>query len=222
MVEHFSKYKDKHAGQKLVVVGNGFSLADVPVEWLNSHTTIAMNSFYKLPGLCPDYWALEGAGHLKKEKDRETRYPHMDKAGLVLVNRRFVQYFEHFSNVRSVDYIDYRGSKKTDFSYSPLEIHGTTNSVMFFCLQLAYYLGGNPTLVVGLDHRFDGEKYHFYDEEGDFHVGPEGDFSAWADRAEESYKLCANVFKAHNRTLLNLTPGTACKAIPLGNLEDWA
>lgn len=221
MPDHFSHYHNLHAGSPIVVIGNGFSLEDIPAWWLNSQTSIGMNSFYKKAGLRVDYWALEGAGHLKKEKDRELRYPHVDKAGLVLVNRRFVHHFEHFPNVRSIDYINFKGAKKTDFSYAPLEQHGSTNSVMFFCLQLAYYLGGDPTLIVGLDHRFDGERYHYYPEDGDFHIGPEGDFDVWAERAEQSYKLCANVFKAHNRTLLNLTPDTACEVIVKGNLEDW-
>ncbi len=221
-VMHYEKYRNLHQGEPIIVIGNGPSLADVPVEWLNAHVTIGMNSFYKKEGLYVDYWALEGAGHLKTARERNERLKYADRAGTIFVNRRFVQYFEHLPNVRSVDYLDYRGGKKTDFSFDPPIQHGTQNtSVMFFCLQLAHYLGGDPTLIVGLDHRWVDGKWHFYTDPEGVHVGPHGDFDQWAAAADASYELCAKVFRATGRTLLNLTPNSASRAFERGNLEEW-
>jgi len=220
--KHHEYYRDLHKGETVVVVCNGPSVADVPVQWLNAHITIGMNSFYRIHSeLAVDYWCLEGMGHLRDPEERNERMKYMDRAGLVLVNRRAVHHFEHFKNVRSIDYMDDRGKKKYDFSFEPLVQHGSANSVTYFALQLAYYLGGNPTLIIGLDHRWVDGRWHGFTEEQPGHVGPSGPMKHYQEVAGLSYGLCAEVFAENGRTLLNLTPDTALDTVPTGELEEW-
>jgi hypothetical protein len=210
-----------------VLICNGPSLADVPVDWLNDHTTLASNSFYAKPGLQPNFWFLEGQGHLKKESERLARAEHMDIPGAILINDRFAwaDEFERFaSKIYPITY--WNGGKKIHgFQPQPTRTgHGTANSVTYAMFQYAFEWGFDPLLIVGMDMKFsDDGHWHFYDfeEVPEFHEMEYQRFLDWRGRAEESYQECAEYFAEHGRKALNLTPDTACKAFETDELENW-
>ncbi len=210
-----------------VLICNGPSLADVPVDWLNDHVTLASNSFYAKPGLQPNFWFLEGQGHLKEASEREARMKHMYIPGAVLINDKFAwaEEFTGFANkIYPITYWN-EGKKITGFQPTPTRTgHGTANSVTYAMFQYAFEWGFDPLLIVGMDMKFskDGH-WHFYDfeEVPEFHEMEHQRFLEWRVRAEESYQECADYFYARDRTVLNLTPDTACKAFELGDIKEW-
>ncbi len=210
-----------------VLICNGPSLADVPVGWLNEHTTLASNSFYAKPGLQPNFWFLEGRGHLKKESERLARAKHMDVPTSILVNSEYAwaDEFERFAGkIFPITY--WRGEEKIrGFQPRPTDTgHGTANSVTYAMFQYAYEWDFDPLLIVGMDMKFSADgHWHFYDQEDapEFHEMEYQRFLQWRERAEESYQECADYFYARDRTVLNLTPDTACKAFERGDLDEW-
>lgn len=214
----------------VVVCGNGPSLVDVP-HTLFRHPLIGSNSIYKVDyfNRCPvDYYCIEGYNHLKTKAEREARKPYVQKVGeaggWTFVNRRWLHEFVELPNVWGIDYLNPTGGgKKTNFSYEPLKQHGTGYSVMFFMLQLAHYLlvEGGTALIVGMDHKFTGDSWHPWDDEGPFDAMTKDRKPHWASLAEPYYKMASDAFV--DKTLLNLTPGTALSddIIPHGELEEW-
>lgn len=211
-----------------VLVCNGPSLADVPVGWLNDHITLASNSFYAKPGFVPNFWFLEGRGHLKKESERLARAEHMDLPGAVLLNSEYAyadEFMAFTGRIHPITYYDADGSKIHGFQPKPtMTGHGTANSVTYAMFQYAYQWNFDPLLIVGMDMKFSADgHWHFYDfeEVPEFHEMEHKRFLDWRVRAEESYEECARFFELSGRTVLNLTPDTACEAFEKGDLEQW-
>jgi hypothetical protein len=211
-----------------VIVCNGPSLADVPVDWLNDKQTLASNSFYAKEGFVPNYWFLEGRGHLKKESERLARAEHMEIPGVVLVNSQYAwaDEFDRFQGkIYPITYWTEGNKKIIGFQPKPtITGHGTANSVTYAMFQYAYQWEFDPLLIVGMDMKFskDGH-WHFYDfeEVPEFHEMEYKRFLQWRGRAEESYQECADYFADNGRTVLNLTPDTACEAFETDELENW-
>ncbi len=211
-----------------VLICNGPSLQDVPVEWLNEHVTLASNSFYAKKGLIPYYWFLEGRGHLKKKSERLARARYMHIPTIVLINSEYAHADEFGPFQDRIIPITYwrNGRKIQRFQPQPGSHggHGTANSVTYAMFQYAYQMELDPLLIVGMDMKFSADgHWHFYDQEEvpEFHEMEYQRFLKWRVRAENSYQECADYFAAHGRTVLNLTPDTACNAFEKGTLEEW-
>jgi len=211
-----------------VLVCNGPSLKDVPVEWLNSHITLVSNSFYLKEGfLSPDYWFLEGRGHLKTQEERiaRARYMHLPKS--VLINSEYAD-AEEFARFRDkitpITY--YRDSYKIrTFQPHPLVMgHGTANSVTYAMFQYAFSFGFDPLLVVGMDMKFSSSgKWHFYDgkDAPEFEEMNKSRFERWKVIADASYRECAKYFAFYNRRIINLTPNTGTDAFETEDFAKW-
>ena len=219
--------KNIHKDEIGVLICNGPSLKGVPTDWLNSHTTLGSNSVYAKEGLIVNYYFLEGAGHLRKPEEREARYPYVQtvvqSGGSTFVNRRFIQYFLHFGRVYSMDYMDDRGRVKSDFSFDPLCIHGTGGNVTFPMLQVAFYFGFNPLLIVGMDHKFDGDDWHFFP---DSKVEPfvsmsKDEYESFRVRADACFTMAQVIYEMDGRRILNLTPDTACDVFEKDDISNW-
>ncbi len=205
-----------------ILVCNGPSLADVPLDFLHRYDSLASNSFYKKEGLKPTHWFLEGYNHLKTEEERAERKKYMHIPETVLINSRQIHHFAEFGNTVPVDYLDVRGMKIHGFQKAPGAWgHGTANSVTYAMLQYAFEWGYDPLLIVGMDMRFEGDNWHFYEDSGPFHAMDKERFETWRIRAESSYAECATEFYKAGRSVLNLTPDTACKAFVTDKLENW-
>jgi len=211
-----------------ILICNGPSLQDVPVEWLNKNVTLASNSFYAKEGLVPDYWFLEGRGHLKKKSERLARSRYMHIPTTVFINSEYADALEFRAFQKKIFPITYfrGGHKIRGFQPGPIPDggHGTANSVTYAMFQYAYQIGFDPLLIVGMDMKFSADgHWHFYDqaEVPEFHEMDYQRFLQWRGAAENSYQECANYFADHDRTVLNLTPDTACEAFELDDLENW-
>jgi hypothetical protein len=226
--------KDCHAGEVGVLIGNGPSLIDVPAEFFSKYVTIGCNSLYRRDDAVPDNYCLEGLSHLKRLAEREVRRPFIEKValngGAILVNRRAMQYFGDLppgvlSHVIGVDHMDDEHNILRDWSDDPMKQYGTGHTVMFFMLQLAFWMGLDPVLMVGIDHKW-GESghWHFYDGVDDKPFGEimtHKRFPRYVVKANESYELAASRFREADRRLLNLTPDTGTDAFEKDNLSNW-
>jgi len=105
-------------------------------------------------------------------------------------------------------------------------------TVTYVCMQLAFWMGFQEWLLVGLDHRYvvpDGttpnqplrmthpDPNHFapeYFENAKWHA-PD------LRHSEKSYQMALEVATAEGIEIWNLTPNTALDIFPKGELEKW-
>ena len=123
---------------------------------------------------------------------------------------------------------------ESGFSTNPQDKVIMGGTVTFANLQIAYYMGFETILIVGLDHNYhkyekkkagstfiaDGDDdAHFYPEyfdQGGVYNAPELDA---VDRI--SFATARRVFEGDGRKIINLTKGSKALAFEFGDVEEW-
>lgn len=140
--------KDRYKGRPLLVVGNGPSLNKTPLDEFAQVPSIGMN---KIDMIFP----------------RTIWRPHM----IICINNLVVkQHAEHFAASDIPVYLSWKSrwfaprsssikyfnlSLSEEFSTDASERIGSSVTVTYPALQLAYYLGADPVIIFGVDHNFD-------------------------------------------------------------------
>lgn len=187
-----------------VVAGNGKSLATVPDEFLKRYKTFGTNRCYLR--FVPDYY--------------------------VCVNRLVLSQFrDEIDALKSKKYLMGTNLIKTltPFSKRLPEINeGYT--VTYACLQIAYILGFETVLLVGVDHdyQFTGTPNQTLNMNGDDpnHFDPSYFRGAkWQapdlKQSEKYYNIARAVYEQAGRKIINLTEGTKLNIFERGNLAEW-
>ena len=104
-------------------------------------------------------------------------------------------------------------------------------TVSFVLLQLAFWMGAQTVLLVGVDHRYE---YQGMPNEEQLAVGPDTNHFDPAyftggvrwnlpdlEMSEVSYRLAREAFEADGRQVVNLTPGTALGVFEKQNWRKW-
>lgn len=147
-----TELKDKYKGLPMLVVGNGPSLNQTPLEEFASIPSIGMNKINML-------------------FDRSTWRPSIIVTCNTLVVQQNIPYFVQsdipcFLSWKTRWFIPRKQHKDVNFFFEQpsnqfskdLEAgvgHGQT--VTFACLQFAYYMGADPVILFGVDHSFKTE-----------------------------------------------------------------
>lgn len=227
MVPEYQTLRDYHCGSPVVVVGNGPSLAAVPDAFLLKWPLMVCNSFYLRKGIVANWYLLELTNHLKSEQ-RNERMPYarrvVNGGGYLLVNRRVIQYFQHLPNVFGVGFLEPPRRVLRAFQFDPFDVYGADHSVLYSMLQFAYYLTSGPVLMVGVDHKFEGERWHFYPDEDSPHYAilRHDQYEGWRKEADPYFVTAAEIYERSDRDLLNLTPDSAATMFATDGLENWA
>lgn len=211
------KFNNIHQGETCIVIGNGGSLRDVPIEFLTKYRTFGTNRIYLLPGFEPTYY--------------------------VSVNYLVIEQCQHDINCLGSTKFIPAGRHKLIPGSTPLLISGYPEfskdatqgvfegwTVTFVCLELAYYMGFKTVLLVGVDHRYDFQgspntRQYFRGEDPN-HFDPSyftGKFWHTPDleRSNEFYKMANKAFVDAGRKIINLTPGSGTDAFEKQELKSW-
>jgi len=203
---------DKHKGETCVITGNGVSLRDVPDDFLHSFPLFGTNRCYLR--FVPDYYVAVNPLVIKQNRaDIEA----MDtvkfiRAGLI-VNCHPLQ-----NRIASA------------FSFEPLVWINEGYTVTYVCMQLAFFMGFETVLLVGIDHRYDykGAPNSLQKLETDdpnhfdprYFKGQEWNAPDLA-KSEKFYKVARDVFESAGRRIINLTPNTALDVFEKEELSAW-
>ncbi|MFT6802526.1 MAG: hypothetical protein ACJA2N_001715 [Salibacteraceae bacterium] len=201
--------KDRYKNQPILIVGNGPSLNKTPLEHFSSIPAIGMNKidlFFKKTSWRPSYIVCCNGVVMDQHKSAfaESNIPILldFKASLMNIRGRNINY--------------YFTSTKEKFSNNFANVVGGGPTITYHALQLAYYLGANPVIIVGVDHSFHVSKgqsitYQKSDEIDRNHFDPNyfDKNSIWGvpdlDNSEVVYTHAKKAFELDNRKIYDAT-----------------
>ena len=211
-----SDFKDKHAGDTCIIIGNGPSLRLVLRPFIDSYVTYGQNKCYlnepPLVNFTPDYYVTS-------DPDGDIDHSIVDNMPCVKFTKKGLGFINAHEFILT---------RKHIFSTRPdIELY-EGYSVSFVSLQLAYYMGFTTVLLVGVDHRY--KPYNPETEDDPNHYTKEykgkTDFNekALAKGAlyiNESMILANEAYKRDGRRIVNLTENSNLKMFEFDSIENW-
>ncbi len=143
--------RDRHAGERCVIVGNGPSLNRMDLSVLNGETTFGMNRIYMglaRFGFTPSYYVSVNNLVCEQYSDDIAALP-----GL-----KFLSWRNRHRFSGNPDAIYLRSSApRQPFATDAREEIWEGATVTYVALQLAYHMGFSKVVLIGVDHRFQVE-----------------------------------------------------------------
>jgi hypothetical protein len=217
-------YKDRHQGQRCFIIGNGPSLKRTDLSLLKNEVTFGLNRIYLL---------FDEIGF-------ETTYH-------VTVNRLVLeQTTKEMSNLSMPSFISWKSHDLIEFRHNTIFLRSVLRdgprfftditegiwegaTVTYVAMQIAYYLGFEKVILVGVDHNFatQGTPHATVVSRGDDpnHFSPHyfGKGFRWQlpdlESSELAYRIADYQFKLSGREIVDATPGGKLKIFPKVDYE---
>lgn len=216
-IERMLALKEKHKGEHCFIIGNGPSLKDTDLTLLKNEVTFGSNRIYLLfdeIGFCTTYF--------------------------LSVNRLVIeQCAQDIVKVPCPKFIGWHARDRVDFTddmmflYSRGERSFSTDitngvweggTVTYVALQVAYYMGFDRVILVGVDHSFAarGEPHATVVSQGDdpnhFHPQYFGKGFRWQlpdlEMSEQAYRMAKDYFERAGREVVDATVGGKLRVFP--------
>ena len=76
LMNDYRQFKDKHKGERGIVVANGPGLENIPMDVVSRYTTLGCNRItYLLPDFAPTYYSCLGYNQMDTPEKRDTMTP---------------------------------------------------------------------------------------------------------------------------------------------------
>ena len=217
----FASLKNKHAGKRCFIIGNGPSLNKVDLTLLKNEFTMGVNAIYtnyENMGFHPNYYVVED---IFVAEDRQHEINAFKGPAKFFGN--YLKYC--IKPAEDVIWLNVRFKYEDrealpNFSTNALRQVWVGGTVSYINLQLAYYLGFKEVYLVGFDHNYDIPKdvkvegteiLSLGDDVNHFNKDYFGKGKRWhdpmVDRMEKSYLQADRYFKADGRRVYNATVG---------------
>ncbi|MBW4464198.1 MAG: tetratricopeptide repeat protein [Pegethrix bostrychoides GSE-TBD4-15B] len=218
-------FKDKHRGERCVIIGNGPSLNKMDLSFLKREISIGMNKIYlgfeKL-GCIPNYYASVNRLVLEQSSQEILNIP-----STKFVSNKGAHYLPDREDLLFIQTYPYDGDF---FSTDPANGLKEGNTVTYFAMQLAYYMGFETVVLIGVDHYFatKGKPHKEVTSQGDdpnhFHPGYFGKGVKWhlpdLEGSEQFYRIANAYFKADGRQIIDATFEGHCTIFPKVDYRD--
>ena len=206
-----------HEGETCLVICNGISLRDMPVDFLEKYPSFGCNTIFKHQEFKPWYYAA---------CDSRTFYQWGDE---IMARLGDIPKFVPRPNLDK-----FKGPNFYRFYHRPGPLWPYVNQplwpsdimskggITYACtphvmMQFAYFMGFKNILVVGMDHQPYSRGYFWgVDESLQPKVG-NSHFTTWDD----GHKQLCDGFKSAGVTMLNLTPNSLAQSIPHDDWKNW-
>jgi hypothetical protein len=224
-VAAIASYRDKHHGQRCFILGNGPSLRKTDLSLLRDEITFGMNRIYLL----------------FPEMGFPTSY-------FVSVNTLVIeQCAQEIKKLTVPKFVTWRGRRwladdpgaifmDTDYTLPPTfsgDVSGRVfegSTVTYVALQLAFHMGFDEVILIGVDHSFTtkGPSNVTVVSDGDDrdHFAPNyfGKGFRWQlpdlEASEIAYRMAFEAYQAAGRRVLDATIGGKLMVFPKVNYED--
>ena len=220
------RFQNKHKGETCIIMGNGPGLKSVPKSFLEKYSTFGVNKIFKMKGFTPTYYVCVDETMLQHSCDKILSI----KSKAIFVPYSFM--------MQGGNIVSFREVMRKGFSKDACRYLWGGWTVVFVCLQLAYWMGFQTVLLVGVDHYYefpegtftkkfqikrlvsDGNDINHFTP--DYHE-PGEEYMAAPDlrRMEESYTMAEQAFRDDRRRIVNLTPESALYVFELGDIKEW-
>ena len=217
--------RNRHVGERVILVCNGPSLSKMNLGFLKNEITIGLNKVYL------------GFNNFRF-------YPKY----YVAVNKKVLQQSE--SEIKNLTCIKFLSNHCTELFEDNALTHivNTHNPQSYFCtdvtqglhegwtvtfsaLQIAFYLGFKEVVIIGMDHRYEfsgqpneeliisgSDPNHFCDSY--FGFG-----QAWdapdLEHSEKSYRVAKDMYEKHDKKIIDATLDGACEVFTKVNYKTF-
>lgn len=212
------KLKNKYGGNRCFIIGNGPSLTKTDLKFLKNEYTFGTNRLYILfdeLGFSTTFYVAIDAQIIRQ-------YSH--DINLISANKFIMWKNRHDLRLDS-ETIFFEQDLDISFKSDVTKKLYTGGSVTYIAMQLAYYMGFNPVILVGVDHAYKtvrktkdkakllpyDKKSHFapdYYKEGDVWVPPN------LQKQGLAYRMARYAYESAGREILNATIGGKLKMFP--------
>ena len=217
-IRQLAALKDLHRGQRCFIIGNGPSLKETDLSYLQGEYTFGLNRIYMLfseMGFNTSYYLSVNSLVVEQCADDIRALP-MPK---------FISWRSH-NLIRPTDdmaflHTTYSGPKFARDARGRLW-EGAT--VTYVALQLAYHMGFEQVILIGVDHSFvtQGTPNTTVVSQGDdpnhFHAGYFGKGFRWQlpdlDTSERAYIMARQAYEADGRQVVDATIGGKLTVFP--------
>lgn len=220
-----ARFKGIHAGERVVLIGNGPSLNALDLSLLRGTHTIGVNGIFyaddRLPGQL-SYYVVEDTmvvrDNLERIKTYEAGHRFFPSIYREMIGER--EDTSYFMMNRGFYARKAPGFCVPRFSTDASQRIYAGQSVTIMNLQLAYYMGFTEVILIGMDFSYTVpdssqiEGNHITsmgDDPNHFHPDYFGKGKIWKDpkleRVLANYALAKQIFEADGRRIVNATPG---------------
>jgi hypothetical protein len=236
--------KNKYAGKRCFIIGNGPSLNKLDLTLLKDEFTFGVNAIYlnyEKMKFHPNFYMVEDSlvAHDRKDEINEYEGPEL---------KFFGAYFDGIFKkdektiwLNVIMNFDEEFNDKVDyplFSTNPLRRVYVCGTVTYLCLQLAYYMGFDEVYMIGFDHNYvipatavisNKTKGGFdilstEDDPNHFTPGYFGKGYKWhdprVDRMELGFAKAKRYFEAAGKKVYNATAGGKLEVFERRKYED--
>jgi len=222
--QRLETWRNKFAGERCFVIGNGPSLRKMDLNKLAGEFTIGMNRIY----LAFDDYQFRSSC-LVSVNDLVLEQCHTEMQALDIpkfISWRARKYFKASAETLFLD---------TDYTF-PEDFNGNATgrlfegfTVTYVSLQLAYFLGFSKAILIGVDHNFTtkGPANTVVTSQGEdpnhFASNYFGKGFRWQlpdlDGSERAYRMAREAFQADGRQILDATVGGKLDIFPKVDYE---
>jgi hypothetical protein len=222
-IAHLAALKDKHKGERCFIIGNGPSLKETDVSPLKDEYTFGMNRIY----LAFPEWGFR-TSYLVSVNDLVIEQCARDLAELDMpkffswrTHRHFAPFTPSESNQTHFLFTTHSGPKFARDARGRLW-EGAT--VTYVCLQLAFHMGFDEAILIGVDHSFttQGAANKTVVSQGDDpnHFDPSyfGKGFRWQlpdlNASEQAYRMARRAYQDAGRQVVDATIGGKLQVFP--------
>ncbi|CAD5961935.1 putative glycosyltransferase RF_0543 [Planktothrix tepida] len=211
--------KDKHKGQRCVIIGNGPSLNQMDLSFLKNEICFGLNKIYlgfEKWGFIPTYYVSVNRLVIEQNAEEILNIPCPK-----FLSNRGIPYL-----LPQDDIFFIKTNPPPDIAFSPDPTQGLNegSTVTYIAMQLAYYMGFETVILIGVDHHFvtQGQPHKEVISPGDdpnhFHPDYFGKGTKWhlpdLPTSEHHYKIAYDYFKINNRQIIDATLDGQCQVFP--------
>lgn len=219
------QFKDKHKGQRCVIIGNGPSLNKMDLSFLKQEICFGMNKIYlgfDKWNFIPKYYVAVNSLVLEQNAQEIKKVPCTK-----FISNRGIPYIKPQEDIIFLRTHPYNGR---DFSTNPAEGLQEGNTVTYVAMQLAYYMGFETVILIGIDHNFvaQGQPHKEIISPGEdldhFHPNYFGKGVKWhlpdLKGSERFYKIAYAYFWVNKRQIIDATLDGKCCIFLKQNYES--
>ena len=215
--EALASLRDRHAGERAIIIGNGPSLRETNLSLLADEVTFGVNGIFyarEEMGFDPTYCADEDTSVMRRTCRRSTESARQKFFHRCIgIVRRM-----HFFNLNRLLRASVAQRRRSKVSVDRARHAG--QSVTYVNLQLAFHMGFTSVVLIGVDFDYvipdDAERNGELltsrgPDPNHFHPNYFGAGKTWKDprldRVAQNYELARAMFEAAGREIVNATVG---------------